>query len=304
MESLKVAGSIATLDLPLLRMRELVHEDPEGEAAVTMRNGDIIKGQVPEGGIEVKSILGDLVIPWPQVERMTLSLAGGPQMPAGEGPLAFGGVNWTAWRVDAEVRDDKLVTLPKARAGFHYGHSGNGRSATLVTNVGNRDWKDYRVEFDVALDRVDPAFNPHRVGIGDIGVSIMFRVADMRESWNDKGWSSYSFSMSPKGTWSVRSIYNHHCPGQRGYRKPLHDGVTTLAEGGGVSVANRKSNRVAIEIKGKRIQIWIDGKRLVDVTDDNMNKEVGGVKLDHGGVAVQFGFEGMGSISNFSATRL
>ena len=86
-----------------------------------------------------------------QIDEIEFRRMGGPHLQPGEGPLAFGGVNWHAWRVEAEVRDDKLVTLPRVRPGFRYGHGGNGRSATLVTNVGNKDWTDYRVEMDVVV---------------------------------------------------------------------------------------------------------------------------------------------------------
>lgn len=303
-DSIQVTNALATLDLPLDRVRGLSFEEAGGEVALRMRNGDIIKGRVPEGGFPVQSVLGELVLPWDQVEEMRFSLFGGPLLPAGEGPLAFGGVNWSAWRVEAEVRDDKLMTLPRARPGFAYGHGGNGRSATLVTNVGNEDWRDYRVEMDVVVAGVDPAFNPHRVRTEDIGVNIMFHIADMKESWNERGNSSYRFTLGRNGTWGLSCIYNHYCPGARGYQKPLHDGSRSLAKGDGISVANRKVNRVSIEVKGERIQVWVDDKRLVDVTDELMDEEVEGTTLDHGGVGVQWGWEGMGWIENFSATRL
>lgn len=303
-ESVPVASSIATLELPLKRMRGLSVDHKAAELAVTMQNGDVIKGRIPDGGMVVDGLLGELEIPWTTVGRMKFSLFGGPLMPPGEGPLAFGGVNWTAWRVDAEVRDDKLVTLPRPRPGFVYGHGGNGRSATLVTNVGNEDWTDYRVEMDVVVAGVDPAFNPHGVRTEDIGVSIMFHVADMKESWNERGMSSYRFTLGRTGTWGLSCVYNHRCPGDRGYRTPLHDGSRKLANGDGISVANRKVNRVRIEVKGERIQVWVDDERLADVTDELMDEEVEGTTLDHGGVAVQWGWEGMGWIENFSATRL
>lgn len=303
-DSIKLTNALATLDLPLARVRGLSFEEPGAEAALSMRNGDIIKGRVPDGGFPVESVLGELVLPWAQVEEMRFSLFGGTLLPAGEGPLAFGGVNWSAWRVEAEGRDDKLITLPRARAGFAYGHGGNGRGATLVTNVGNEEWTDYRVEFDVVLAGVDPAFNPHRVGAHEIGVAVMFHIADLKESWNEKGTSCYSFSMSPKGTWRLRSIYNHHCPGGRGYRSPVNDGINRLAEGAGVVIAKRKVNRMRLEVVGKRIRIWVDDEQMVDFTDDKMDEEIGGVTLDHGGVAIQFGYEAMGWIENFSAVRL
>ena len=303
-ERLRVASSLATLELPLVRMRGLSFDRPGDEALLALRNGDVVRGRLFGHGMPVGTLLGELQIPWATVERVKFSLHGGPTLPEGEGPLAFGGVNWSAWRVEAEVRDDKLVTLPRARPGFRYGHGGNGRSATLVTNVGNEEWTDYRVEMDVVVAGVDPAFNPHGVRTEDIGVSLKFHIADMKESWNERGMSCYSFSLGRNGTWGLSCVYNHFCPGQVGYNKPNHDGTRKLAAGDGISVANRKVNRVRLEVKDERIQIWVDDERLVDMTDERMGEEVGGTTLDHGGVAVQWGWEGMGWIENFSATRL
>ena len=97
---------------------------------------------------------------------------------AGEGPLAFGGVNWTPWRTKFEMRGAKLVSLPAAQPGFNYGHSGNGRGATLVTNIGSADWRDYSVEFELGMGGVDPAFNPFMLGPDYRAASIGFHVAD------------------------------------------------------------------------------------------------------------------------------
>ncbi len=43
---------------------------------------------------------------------------------------------------------------------------------------------------------------------------------------------------------------------------------------------------------------------LVGISDELMDEEVEGTTLDHGGVGVQWGWEGMGWIENFSTTRL
>jgi hypothetical protein len=224
--------------------------------------------------------------------------------PAGEGTLAFGGVNWTPWRTLFEVQGDRLVSLPKVRPGFNYGHGGNGRSATLMTNIGNADWKDYSVEFEFGMSGMDPAFNPYGLPTSFRSVSIMFHVADATESWNDPGWSWYGLGLQSDGSWSLGSTYNFYCPSPSGYSSPRTDGGRTLAEGKGLTFDPENGNKIRIDVIKTRIQIWVDGKQIVDVRDEKMGERLGDQTLDHGGIGISWGFESMGWISKFSGKRL
>ena len=55
------------------------------------------------------------------------------------------------------------------------------------TNVGSGEWKDYSLEFDFCVMGVDPAFNPYGLGEDYHDGAIMFHVADMKESFNERG---------------------------------------------------------------------------------------------------------------------
>ena len=59
-----------------------------------------------------------------------------------------------------------------------------------------------------------------------------------------------------------------------------------------------------IEVRGQRIQVWVDDRQIADVTDEKMDEPIGGQTLDHGGVAFVGEFDAMIWIKNFSATRL
>ena len=226
------------------------------------------------------------------------------ELPAGEGPLEFGGVNWKPWRTQFEVRGDKLMTRPKARSGFRYGQSGNGRNATLATNVGNKEWTDYRLEFAYCMTGVDPSFNPHGLPLDLRRGGIMFRVADAKESWNERGWSNYTLSLNINGSWRLASRYHVHCRTTTGYGRPHIEGVRVLAEGDGLELDSENGNLYRIEVRGERLQIWVDGKQIVDVRDEKMGEPIGGQTLEHGGVGFYWTWECMGWIGNFSATPL
>jgi len=302
-EKLRLRNAYGDIQLAVDQVREIGWVEENGTARLLLDDGDRVTGSLPSEAFPLQTCLGKLGIPWTEVETMRFSMRGGPAMPAGEGPLSLGGINWTPMRVAAEARDGRLVTLPKAREGFRYGHSGNGRGATLVSNVGNPEWRDYRVEFDAAVAGIDPAFNPYRIQSNQVGLTTYFHAADFKESWNQKGLSSYSLSINPAGKWALRCTYNQHCPSEIGYKSSVNDGLRTLAEGQTEGWKVSQPKRIAIEVVGKRIQVWVDGKELADVRDEDMDKEVGGVTLDHGGIGVQWGWEGMGWIGNLSVER-
>jgi hypothetical protein len=57
-------------------------------------------------------------------------------------------------------------------------------------------------------------------------------------------------------------------------------------------------------VDGNRIQIWFDGKQIVDVEDERMPVEIGGHRLDHGGIGFGWASEFTGWISDLTVRRL
>ncbi len=310
----------ACLDLLLDKIRqfEICHKDKS--VVIKFRNGDQLTGAIknnpmpqpgsepgdyaPDSTFPIQTILGNLKINFDQIDRITFSVPQEGELPPGDGLLKFGNVNWTPWRTMFEVQGDKLVTLPKARPGFNYGHWGNGRSPTLVTNIGNPDWKDYRVEFELGMTGVSPALNPHGLPADYRSCGISFHVTDSKESWNEKGESSYGFGIAADGSWSLACNYNHYSPSATGWSQPLLDGARTLARGKGLKIDTEKGNKIRLDVIGTRIQIWVDDERIVDIGDEKMVATIGGQTLDHGGIAISWGWECMGWIRNFSAKQL
>jgi hypothetical protein len=225
-------------------------------------------------------------------------------MPPGDGELSFGGVNWQGWRTQFEEQGDTLVSLPKARPGFNYGHGGNGRGPLLVTNVGNSDWKDYSLEFEFCVTGVDPAFNPYGLGQDYHDGAILFHVADAKESFNEPGLSAYILSIHGDGSWELESTYNDYCAQPVGWGNPQSDSRRTLASGAHLLIDREFGNLYRIDVSGRRIQIWIDGTPIVDLLDDAMDKAIGGQTIDHGGVALLGGYDAMFWVKNFSAQPL
>jgi hypothetical protein len=301
--AISVEASLAMMDIQLERLVAVKMAEDHQNAAIDLVNGDKVTGVIKLEPITLETLFGKVSVGLEKIQTVRVVMIGGPP-PAGEGPLAFGGVNWTPWRTQFEVRGDKLVSLPAAQQGFNYGHSGNGRGATLVTNIGSAEWKDYSVEFELGMNGVDPAFNPFLLGQDFRSASIGFHVTDAKESWNERGGSGYGLSLGGDGTWSLGCGYNVYCKTPVGYGNPTSDGSRTLAEGKGLKPDPVNGNKVRIEVCGTRIRIWVDGEKIADLRDEKMGECIGGQTLDHGGVAFTWGFESMGWIRNFSAKRL
>jgi len=301
--SVPVQTAYAKMDVPLKFILSLKLGEDHQAAAIDLQNGDKLKGVIKLEPLQLETVFGKVSVAVEHIRILRVVLSGGA-LPAGEGPMAFGGLNWTPWRTQFEVQDDKLVSLPAARPGFNYGHGGNGRGATLVTNVGNTDWKDYSVEFELGMSGVDPAFNPHGLGQDFRSVSIGFHVADAKESWNERGGSSYALNFGGDGSWSVTCSYNGYCKVPCGFGNPTSDGGRTLTEGKGLKHDPTSGNRIRIEVSGTRIQVWVDGEQIADLRDEKMGEAIGGQTLDHGGLAITWGFESMGWIRKFAAKRL
>lgn len=271
---------------------------------VNLQNGDKLTGVLDLDKFPIETVMGKLVLEIALVDRMTFSAWREGSMPSGEGDVFFGGVNWQTWRTQFEMQGDKLVSLPRVRPGFNYGHWGNGRGAMLATNIGNSDWRDYRVEFEYCVTGIDPAFNLHGLGADYYGGGFSFHVADAKESWNECGTSAYTFSLDGGGDWNLSSIYNSYCQQPVGFGNPQKEGERVLASGKGLKLDRVNGNTYRVELRGQRIQIWVDGEPVVDVTDDKMGVAVGGKTLDHGGFAVGWGWEAMGWIRRLSVTGL
>ncbi len=235
-----------------------------------------------------------------QVEAV---LAGGVQAAASE-TLSFGGVEWQTWRTLFEVRDGSLVSLPRVRPGFDYGHWGHGRGPEIITNIGNPDWRDYRIEARLRVPGVDPALNPHGLGLDFHGAMIAFHVVDRKESFNERGTSAYILGFEGEGNWSLAAHYNNYCRQPQGWGSWGGDGERKLASGSDAKLNRAEGNRLRIELRGKRIRVWLDERQLVDLVDEQMDERIGGQTLDHGGVAFVGGFDAMIRLEEFSLTRL
>jgi hypothetical protein len=217
-----------------------------------------------------------------------------------EKTLEFCGVTWMPWRTRFEVQGDKLVSLPKVRPGFNYGHGGNGRGPTLITNVGNTDWRNYSVALTLCMAGVNPAFNPYGLPKDYGNGSVNFHIADAKESWNERGSSAYAFNINLDGSWTLGCGYNSYSDTPTGWFQPMNDGQRDLANGDGLKLDPINGNKYRIDVYEKHIQIWIDDEKIVDVIDEKMSEEIGGIRLDHGGVSINGGFECMIWLRDFS----
>ena len=198
---------------------------------------------------------------------------------ASSGPISFGGVKWTPWHTLFAVQGDKLVSLPKPRPGFNYGHTGDGRGAIIVANVGDSDWRDYSVEFEYCVTGIDPAFNPYGIGSDYHDGRIYFHLAEAHESWNQRGGSGYNIGIHGNGTWDLSCCYNNYCPAPVGYAPPVKDGERQLAHGQGLKIDRELGNKFRIDVVGQRIRIWVDGEKIADLVDDKIDELIGGQRL-------------------------
>lgn len=301
--TVRVATPYAGIDIPLERILSIRMDGKHEIASFELLNGDRVRGVINLEPIELETVFGKVAISIDLIRNVGVVLSGGA-LPAGEGSLSFGGLNWMPWRTRFEVRGDKLASLPQVRQGFNYGHGGNGRGATLVTNINDAEWKDYSVEFEYGMTGVDPALNPHQLPFDFRSGSILFHVADAKESWNERGWSWYGLNLSGDGSWSLSCAYNGFCQTPCGFGNPTSEGNRILAEGKGLTHDPLAGNKIRIDLAGTRIQIWVDGAQIVDIRDEKMAETIGGTTLDHGGIGITWGFECMGWIRNFSAKRL
>lgn len=303
-KSLPMTLGFSKASIPLEMIRQCEIRPKDKSVVIHFQNGDRLTGTLDLEQVELETVMGKLSPSIEQIDRMTFTSWREGNMPAGQGEIFFGGVNWQGWRTAFEIQGDKLVSLPKPRPGFNYGHNGNGRGPVLVTNVGNSDWKDYRIECEFCVPGVDPTFNPYGLGPDYSGAAILFHVADAKESFNECGLSAYRLGVQGDGSWTLDCTYNDYCAQPVGWGNSRNDGTRSLASGSGLKVDRANGNKYRIDVRGQRIQIWFDGQQIVDVTDEKMGDIIGGQRLDHGGVAFQGGFDAMLWLRNFSARQL
>ncbi|MGN6369402.1 MAG: family 16 glycoside hydrolase [Phycisphaerae bacterium] len=294
----------ATLAIPLEKIRQCTLNHKDDNATIDFLNGDRLTGRLDLKTFQIDTSVGTLAPELEKIDRMTFSSWHKSDMPPGEGDAFFGGVNWLEWRTAFEIQGDKLLSLPRARPGFNYGHTGNGRGPNLFTNIGNSDWKNYRIDVDFCATGVDPAFNPYGLPPDFHDGRIMFHVTDAKESQNARGSSYYYFDIHGNGDWTLGSVYNSYCDQPVGWGNPRTDAERTLASGSGLHPDRANGNKYRIDILGKTIKVSMDGKKIVDFTDNQMDIPTGGQTLDHGGVGFGGGFDAMIWIRNFSARAL
>lgn len=300
---LKMSVEFSKISVPLKTIQQCKVLHKEQRVSLTLQNGDQVTGTAEDDSFQLQTMLGRLAPSFAQIDRITFSAypeGGLPPAAPAEGTIAFGGVNWLPWKTLFEVQGDKLVSLPKARPGFNYGHSGSGRGPTLMANIDDPAWKDYSFEFELAMTGVDPSFNPYGLPQDFRGAAVFFHVVDAKESWNECGGSTYTLGLSPDGKWNISCAYNSYCPCPVGYCESKSDGNRNLGEGQGPKLDSVNGNKFRIEIVGKRIRVWVDGEKIIDVVDEKMNETIGGKTLDHGGVGFHWGMDSMGWIRHFS----
>lgn len=304
-KSMPVTLSYANPTVPfeLVTRCEIMHA-PE-TVTLLLQNGDHITGTPDVDAFPLETMLGKLSPKLSQIDRIEMSVRSTGALSEGNGDIEFCGFKWEGWRTRFEIQDKRLMSMPQARGGYNYGHNGNGRGAQISTNIGVKDWTDYRIEVDYCITGVDPAFNLHGLPPGFRGGGMMFHIVAASESWNAApGTTSYQLGFGPDGTWTLDCMYDSYCKTEVGYGNNYNAGTRNLASGKGLQLDATKGNHFRIDVIGNRIAIWLDNQPLVDVLDEKMGEEVAGKKLTYGGVAFGWGWESMGWIENFSATRL
>jgi hypothetical protein len=305
---------IVQREVPISNIRTCVI-DQQNKASITLQTGENIVGAIQNPQFRLETQLGRLAPEFRNITRIAvgnnitaLANVAPATPPPPDAPIptiTFGGVEWTPWKTLFEIQGDKLVSLPKARPGFNYGHSGSGRGPVLITGLGSPDLRDYSAEFEFCVTGVDPAFNPYGLGQDYHDGAIMFHIANGSESWNDpKGGSSYSLGVQGNGKWELVCSYNDYCPAPLGYTQPINDGHRELAKGEGLKIDRQNGNKFRIDIAGQHIQIWVDSQKIVDLVDESMNENHKGTTIDHGGIGFHCGFDAMGWIRNFSLRKI
>lgn len=303
-KSVPVQTSYSKTDISLKKILTIRIEENHETASIDLQGGDKIKGVISLEPIKLETTFGTVSVGTELIRELRVVLSG-PGLPAGEGPLSFGGVNWIPWRTAFAVQGDKLISLPEARPGFNF-DGREGPSPMLLSNTGSAAWKDYSVEFEYCMHGVArayrmPAISPQRPIY--LGGSIMFHVVYAFEKFvYGSSWSAYTLSFGADGSWSLGSSYYIHVPA--GWAIPSGENNRTLAQGRGLKFDHTDGNKFRIDVCGTHIQVWVDGAPLIDLRDEKMGERIGDQVLDHGGVGFQWESASTGWIRRFSARQL
>jgi hypothetical protein len=299
--SLPVRTSFASLDVPLHLVKVGRFKSDRETLCIEFRNGDKLTVVPDVKQLSVTTTVGRVVIGTQHITEFSTLDGITPKRrtegPSKNGLISFGGLEWHPWRTEFAVVDGKLASQPRARKGFRYGHSGNGRGPKLVTHVGDKTWTDYSVDFDFAMLPKNPKFDPHRMP-NVRGIGIQFRVQDSKESWNEPAQTAYGLSLGETGTWSLSRVHGRYITGGTGWRNAYKGTAIKLASGKGLTLAKGGSNHCHLEVVKNRIKISINDTQIVDLTDDEAADASGHGPLRYGGIGMSWKWESMGWIKN------
>ncbi|MFA6064429.1 MAG: hypothetical protein WCW44_04060 [archaeon] len=215
--------------------------------------------------------------------------------------------NWNLWRFQFGQSSGSLNVVSASRVGFNYGHWGNGRSATIMTHIGDTNWTSYTMEVDYENLAVG-SFNPHWIPSCYRGSTFAFRTVNGQESWNSPVSTGYSFSLqtadcpgsSTKGEWGFGRSHDYWIEGT-GYDNPKHGVGVSLASGNIAAYTNTGINHIKIEVDGNRTRVTVNGHETMDFNDTVYG--AGEYPLAYGGVGMSWGWETVGKIYDINVTQ-
>ncbi|MBI4354133.1 MAG: GDYXXLXY domain-containing protein [Candidatus Omnitrophica bacterium] len=216
---------------------------------------------------------------------------------------------WQLLRMQFEERDGGLFVVSAPRPGFEYGHDGHGRSAAIMTHIGDPAWTDYRIDLDVFAGGPG-ALNPH--GIDDCvrgGFTVYFRTQDYQQSWNEPGRTSYAFGVNHipdhcegqnAPEWSLGKARGWYIAQASGWG-PQQGVAKTLVTGQGNPWKDDDVNHVRIDVVDNRISISVNGAPDLAYIDEGSEDDP---PLLFGGMGVVWEWDNTGWVDNVVVTRL
>lgn len=293
---LPLNATVGEMQLPLAALREMEFTAAAGNATCRLRNGDVLTGRAGWSALPLTTLFGRHNIAQQLIRKIRVTTGGASALPPGEGPLAFGGLNWIPLRRQAELQGERLVVLKEPRPGFDYGHAGHGCGGLVFSNIGSEDWRDYRLEFTFGSAMPDQTVGPD-------SLLVKFHVVTYPENWNEDGKSHYTLEIKPNGAASLGCCYRFFCAQPVGHGNVRMSGYREIARGKGPAPKSAGSHLV-LEVQGKCIRAWLDEQPLLEVTDGKMDQPIDGATLDHGGIGLGWTSGYSGWISDFKAQKL
>ena len=313
--TLSLTLDYAHLEIPLERIRRWDTITPAGKpvgekdrpaststVAVQRTNGDRFTGTFDLPQLQLDTILGPITPNLKFVRSGSYAPWREGDMPPGDGDLAFCGLRWLTWRTEFAIEGDRLRSLPKARPGFQYGHEGHGEAARCSSqNLATRNCLTRQLDFRYCVTGVDPSFNPYGLGNDYRDEPCDSVPHRRREGKPERSRQQLLHPRSPRRrvVGVGRAVYNQFCDQPIGWGNPRGDADRTLAHGTGLALDRQNGNRIRIDY-GNRIHVWVDDASLLDVLDNQMADQIGGQRLDHGGVGFVGGFDAMFWIKDVS----